>query len=235
MPTKVLSDMRLIMSGLIQDHAGKLSVTTRNQAIDSAVKLHDANVPAKKFQIVTGASNSLVKTPTGWVNEVSSILQIEYPLGNRPPTNLEEEDFQVIPLPTGSYAYKILLINHAPTASESIGVRFTAPHKLGATASQNTIPDPHINAVAHLSAHIACNQLAAFFSQSGDSGINADSVNHQQKLPNYLQLAKAYMTYYCSFFKIDEKGFAKAATVNVDIDRNFQFGSQFFYHPRKWR
>jgi hypothetical protein len=235
MPTKVLSDARLIMSGLIQDQVGKLNVTTRNQAIDSAVKLHDVNEPAKKFQIVTGASNGLVKTPTGWVNEVSNILQIEYPLGDRPPTYLEEEDFQVIPMPTGSYAYKIYLTNDTPTASEQIGVRFTAPHKLGATAAQNTIPDPHVNALAHLAAHVACEQLAAFYSQSGDSNWGADSVNHQQKLPNYLQLSKSYFNYYCSFFKISPEGFVKAATVNVDIDRRYQWGGDFFYHPKRWR
>ena len=89
MPTKVLSDMRLIMSGLLQDSVGKLSVTTRNQAINSAIKLHDVNIPSKRFHIVTGASEGLMRTPTGWMDEVSHILQIEYPLGDRPPIYLE--------------------------------------------------------------------------------------------------------------------------------------------------
>jgi hypothetical protein len=235
MPTKTLSDMRLIVSGLIQDVAGKLSVTSRNQAIAAAVKLHSNNVPARKFQVVTGASNGVVRTPTGWVHDVSEILQIEYPLGRRPPEYLQEDQFRVIPMPTGSAPYKIYLTDSTPTASEPIGVRFTTPHTFGATASQNTIPDHHVDAVAHLAAHIACNQLAAFYSQSGDSGIQADSVNHQQKLPNYLQLAKAYVSHYMAFFKISEAGFVKAASVLVDIDRKTSWGDDLFYHPKRRR
>lgn len=235
MPTKTLSDLRAIMSGLIADEAGKLSLTTRNQAIQAAVKLHSNNIPAIKFQVVTGVSDDTATTPTGWVDEVSEIIAIELPLNDRPPTYLEEDEFRVIAAATASTAYRIVFIYDVPGATERFGVRFTAPHKLGATASQNTIPDHHLDAVAHLAASVACNQLAAFYSQSADSMIQADSVNPQQKNPNYLQLSKAYKTYYLEFFKIDEKGFARAATVILDVDRKFQFGTDFFYHNRKWR
>jgi hypothetical protein len=235
MPTKTLADVRLIMSGLIQDTAGKLAVTTRNQAIQAAVKLHSTLVPAKKFQIVTGVRNDTVRTPTGWIDEVSQIIQIEYPLGNRPPTYLEEEDFQVIPAVTGSTAYRLLFVSHSIGSAEQVGVRFSAPHKLGVTANQNTIPDHHVDGLAYLSAHLACNQLAGFHTQSNDSGIQADSVNHQQKNSHYLNLSKAYKQYYFDFFKIDERGMAKAASINIDIDRKFQWGDDMFYHPRRWR
>ncbi len=235
MPTKTFSDVRLIMSGLIQDAAGKLSVTTRNQAINSALGLHAQNIPAIKYQQVTGTTNDTVKTPTGWSDEVSQIIKLEYPINERPPVFLEEEDFQVIQTPTASTAYRILFINAVPSSTARVGVRFTAPHFLGITAAQNTIPDAHIDAVANLAAHVACTQLSAFYSQQGDNLISADSVNNQSKNPNYLQLAKVFMNYYTKFFKIDEQGFAKAASIIVDVDRKFQWGADFFYHSKRWR
>ncbi len=235
MPTKTFADVRAIMSGLIQDHVGKLSVTTRNQAIRQALGLHAQNIPAIKFQQVTGTTNDTVKTPTGWADEVSQIIKVEYPINLRPPEFLEEEDFQVIQTPTATTAYRILFINSVPSSTARIGVRFSAPHYLGATASQNTIPDAHIDAVANLAAHVACTQLSAFYSQQGDNLISADSVNNQQKTPNYLQLSKVFMNYYTKFFKIDEAGFAKAASVIVDVDRKFSWGTDFFYHSRRWR
>ena len=235
MATKTFANVRAIMSGLIQDAAGKLPVTTRNQAIRSALSLHAQNIPAIKFQIVTGVSDGCARTPTGWADEMSQIKQLEYPLNDRPPVYLEEEDFSVIAAATAATPYRILFINSTPAATAPFGVRFTAPHFLGATASQNTIPDAHIDAVANLSASIACQQLSAFYSQQGDNLINADSVNNQSKTPNYLQLAKVFMSYYVKFFKIDEQGFAKAATINIDIDRRFSWGEDFMYHPRRWR
>jgi len=235
MPTKTVYDVRLIVSGLMQDNAGKLSATTRNQAIQAAVKLHSNNIPAIKFRVVTGMSNDTIRTPTGWVDEVSQIMQVELPINERPPSYLEEEDFKVIPAVTATTAYRILFLNDVPGATERVAIRFSAPHTLGTVSASNTIPDAHIDAVAHLGASIACQQLAAFYSQSGDSLIQSDSVNNQGKNPNYLQLSKAYMNYYLMFFKIDEKGFAKAATVILDVDRKFSFGTDFFYHPRRWR
>ena len=235
MPTKTFADVRAIMSGLIQDAAGKLTVTTRNQAIRQAIGLHAQNIPAIKFQIITGVSDGCARTPTGWVDEVSQIKQLEFPLNDRPPIYLEEEDFQVIAAATAATPYRILFINSTPAATAPFGVRFTAPHHLGATASQNTIPDHHIDAVASLAAHVACTQLSAFYSQQGDNTIQADSVNNQQKNPNYLQLSKVFMSYYTKFFKIDEHGFTKAASLSVDIDRKFQWGADFFYHSKRWR
>jgi len=235
MPTKTFADVRAIVSGLIQDHAGKLTVTTRNQAIRQALGLHAQNVPAIKYQHVTGTTNDTVKTPTGWADEVSQIMKLEYPINQRPPVFLEEEDFQVIQTPTASTAYRILFISSVPSSGSRVGVRFSAPHYLGPTAAQNTIPDAHIDAVANLAAHVACTQLSAFYSQQGDNLINADSVNQQQKNPNYLQLAKVFLSYYTKFFKIEEQGFAKAASISVDIDRKFQFGGDFFYHNKRWR
>jgi hypothetical protein len=235
MPTKTLNDARSIVSGLIQDQAGKLDTTARNLAIRNAVELHSMNVPAVKYQIVTGVSNKTSRTPTGWSDTISQIVKIEFPINQRPPIYLEEEDFEVIRAATASTPFRILFKTFVPGATSPFGVIFTAPHKLGITANQNTIPDNHIVAVANLAASIACQQLAAFYSQSGDSLINADSVNNQSKLPNYLQISKVYLTYYMNFFKIDEHGFARPASITVDIDRDFQWGEQFFYHPRRWR
>lgn len=235
MPTKVLSDMRLIASGLMQDQAGKLPVTTRNQAIAAAVRLHSNAIPAIKFQVVTGVSNSVARTPTGWVDQVSQIAKIEYPMNERPPSYLEEDDFQVIMAATAATQYRILFTSTVPGATAPFGVIFSAPHTFGSTASQNTIPDHHIDAVAHLSASIACQQLAAFYSQSHDSLIQSDSVNNSQKLPNYLQLSKAYRDYYMTFFRLDEKNLVKPASIIKDIDRRYQWGGDFFYHSRRWR
>lgn len=234
MPTKVLADMIAIVSGLIQDQAGKLNSAARTEAVRDAIVAHSAVVPARKFQVVTGVSNYVVSLPTGWVHEVSQTIQIEYPLGNRPPTYLDEDEYQVIAMPTGSVPYKLMLLNLSSSTAQ-IGVRFTAPHTFGATAAQNTLPDDHLRPVAHLAAAIACRRLAAFYTQSNDSMIQADSVNHQQKNTYYLELAKRFERFYRDYFHIGEEHLVRPASVVVDIDRQFQWQEDFFFHEKRWR
>jgi hypothetical protein len=235
--TKTLADARAIMSGLIQDQGGKLSTTARNQSIQAAVELHSTFLPRVKVQVMTGVSNDRSAVPTGWIDDVSELLRVEYPLHDTPPTYLEaEDDVTVITAPTATSArFKLLFLNDVPGATERFAVHYTKPHIFGATASQNTIQDNHIQAISYLAAALACKQLAAFYSQSGDNLIQADSVNSQQKNPSYLNLSRAYFDYYYTFFKIDPNGKARAAGINVDMDRKFSFGGEFFTHPRHWR
>lgn len=236
MPSIVATDIRLIMSGLLQDAAGKLTTATRNQAIQSAVQLHSTYVPNIKVSSLTGVSGNQRATPTSWIDDVSVILKIEFPANDKPPTYLEEDEFFLNQSPTGSTKYQIQFTNSVPTTNERFRVFYSIPHKLGATASINTIPDNHQYALANLAASIACSQLAAFYSQTSDSLIQADSVNAQQKNPNYLQLSRQYRKDYFTYFRIDEKDQVKAGGLIGDIDRLTSFGGQdFFYHNKRWR
>ena len=235
MPTLTLASIRGIVSGLIQDQAGVLGVTARNQAIQSAVEMHSTYVPFIKSRSLTGVTGLQVNTPTGWIDDVSTIFKIEFPVNEHPPTYLEEEDFFINNSPTASTRYQIQFISSVPSGSERFRVFWTVPHTLGTTAAINTIPDPHQHALSNLAASIACSKLAAFYAQSSRSLINADSVDSGKNVPNYQMLSRSYRSDYYSFFKISEKEQTKAGGAYVDIDRTFQWGDQMFYHPRKWR
>jgi hypothetical protein len=235
--TKTLADVRAIMSGLIQDNARKLTGTARNQSIQAAVELHSTFLPRVKVQVMTGVSNDRSAVPTGWIDDVSELIRVEFPLHDTPPTYLEaEDDVTIISAPTAASArFKLLFLHDVPGATERFAVHYTKPHVFGSTASQNTIQDNHVQAISHLAAALACKQLAAFYSQSSDNLIAADSVNTQQKNPSYLNLSRAYFDYYYTYFKIDPNGKTRAAGINVDIDRQFSFGGEFFTHPRRHR
>lgn len=234
MPTLV--DYEQVVDALIQDQADKLDATARQEAIAQAVQEHTRIKPWVRTSTVTGTASAAVSLPTGWQRDVSMIQSIEYPVGELPPTYLEAEDWFLKASPTASAGVRLWLTGVSPATSETLTITWTAPHVVSAATS--SIPEGHFRAVATLGASYACLQLAGFYAQAGDATIAIDSQDPRTKSDVYRSLARDFRARYRTFFGLppdDQELSVPAASIIVDLDRNYSWGGNMMFHPRRWR
>lgn len=235
---KALNDYDEVLKALIQDKATKLDMADRREAILQAVSEHSKVRPLVKRRSLLGLGSSILGTPTGWDSDFSTVLSIEYPVGQVPPTYLEPEAWLLTSSPTALTPYHLVFPGHHIGTGERLNLEWSVPHTVG--ESTGTIPDGHYRAVAMLGASYACLQLAGYYSQAGDPLISLDSQNPGSKADQYMRLAREYQHRYREFFGLGpangKDGAAVAAAgILVDIDRRDSWGNDFFAHPKRFR
>ncbi len=192
----------------IQDAGAKLSSSARDAAITQAIlQRYSKDRPQIKVTDVAGNGTALLDLPAGFEDGFSFVEQIEYPVGNIPPTVLEEEDWDdEYRTPT---ARKILLLSATPAASETLRVSWTARHLEDAT----TVPEADFEAVCDYAASLGFDALAARHVPTGDATLAADTVNYRTKSDEYLRMARALRRRYFNHLGIavDESVFGTAA------------------------
>jgi hypothetical protein len=235
MPNPPLTDYLTAVGGHIQDQANKLSTDDRLQAVQNAVAEHGRFRPAIKRRSVPGSGTATIGTPTGFVEDFSTILRLEYPVGGVPPTYLAQTDWRFVSSPTALTTYQIQFLTANPGTAQRINVEWTAPHRV--TDAEATIPEIHFRPVAALAGSYACLALAGYYAQSGDPLISIDSQNPMTKSAEYRALARELRSSYNRFFGINEKDASAvpAGAVIAPMERTYQWGGEFFGHPRWWR
>jgi len=236
---KVLSDYEVVLAALIQDSAQKLTIEARQEAIQNAVAEHSRLFPLTRRRSLAGSGTAVLGTPTGWVDEFSSVRQIEYPVGADIPHYLEAEDWLLISSPTSSTTYQIRYLGGSIATSQRLNLEWTVPHVVSETTG--TIADPIYRAVATLGASYACLALAGYFTQSGDPMISIDSQSAPSKARDYRELAKEYRSRYRLMIGLgpeDQGADVIAAGVFADVpSQTYQWGERFLLHPwtrRRW-
>jgi hypothetical protein len=230
MANKVLADYQNEVDSLVQDRAADLQAPDRDKAIDHAIERFSQARPRIVVADVTGTGGSDYTPPSGWIEQFSTIRQVEYPTGNVPATLIEDGDFEVYRTTT---AEKIRLLKAKPLASENFRVTFPGLHSV--TASAGTIGDGDFRAVCHLAASIACQMLANMYSQTSDPTIQADSVEHKSKAFEFSQRARDLLKVYREHIGAERDSPPPAASVTGDFDRDLVPGIEPLTHPHKWR
>jgi hypothetical protein len=201
-----LADYQHLLDNLVRDQSGEITPTVRDRALDLAVARYSADVGrslvADVVWLSTGHTGPL---PAGWATS-SYLIDAEFPIGLQPPVMVEAA-IQITPIATQIMLVEPLL------ASETLRVRFGAPHLLQAGASpQDTIPLTHREAVTSYAAHLLCKQLATYYSGQRESAINADASNTDGRARNYAQRAHEYRAaYYAGVGKVDPQADAAVA------------------------
>lgn len=232
--SKTLASYRNLLSNLLQDNTTKLTDSARDDAINAAVDFHSRVRPDYRRRSIAGNASAIIGTPTGWHNDWSQISEIEFPVNQVPPTFLEDDDWLLKESPTASTRYQIMFLNAQPGTGERFNLKWSVPHTLSATAANTTIPTAHFRPVCMLAASFALQQLAAFYTQSGDSTIAADSMNPQTKEQGYDRLAGRWRKRYQEYFGLSDDQVAPAS-VWQDVDRLTSRRVDFFTHPKRYR
>jgi len=171
-----------------------------------------------------GNGTALIGVPTGFEDGFSIVRSIEFPIGNVPPTHIEDAEWQMY---RDTSALKIMLLATKPAASDQLRLTWTARH----AADGMTVPEPDFEAVCDLAAALCFEALAASYAQTGDATILADTVNYRTKSQEYLGLARAARKRYADHLGIDESsGGVGPAIAMGDLEQNLA-GVDRLTHP----
>ena len=142
---------------------------------------------------------------------------------------LQDDAWKIYQKPAG----KVLrFLEHTPETTEDIRIAYTALHTC--TDAACTAQSNDEEALQILAASIFCDMLAAYFAQTQDSTIQADSVDHKSKASEYAGRARAYRKMYFDHLGVKE-GETPAASVTRDQDMPGSWGADRMTHPSRYR
>lgn len=212
----------------VRDEEERITEQDRDRAIQMAVTRFSKDRPRVKVEDLTSTDGRYIDLPASWVDESSSVRSLEYPIGDFPPTYIQDSLWQLYSTPNTE---KLLLIS-AITASATVRVNYTIPHTL--SDSENTIPDRSKEPVASYAASLLCDQLASFYTGETDSTVSADNVDHQGKGALFAARAKVLRDRYYNEMGIDPKRNVASGCV-VDLDLTDWRGRDLLTHPGRLR
>jgi hypothetical protein len=208
--------------------------------LDEAEKIFAINAALKKYsghrpRIVVekedgnGSFDYALTLLADWAEGFSTIKSVEYPVDDTEETAsiLQDDVWQIYRKPAGKY---LRLLEDTPTATEDLRITYTALHTC--TDEACTVPSYDEEALQILAASIFCDMLAAYFAQTQDSTIQADSVDHKSKASEYAARARAYRKMYFDHLGIKE-GETPAASVTRDQDLGGSWGAGKMTHRRR--
>jgi len=209
-----------------------LGETEKILSISMAMKEHSRQRP----QIIVededgdGGFDYAVSLLALWSDGFSVIKTVEYPVDDddETPDILQDDEWRMYVTPEGEF---LRLLNNVPSATEDMRITYTALHTCTDTAC--TVKTFDEEAVQALAAGHFCNMLSAYYAQTQDSTINADSVDHGSKGREYAARAKMFRTVYFNHIGIKE-GEAMAASVTRDQDMDGSWGDRLT-HPKRYR
>lgn len=205
----------------------------QNKAISKAMDAHSKYRPRRVVADVSGsgAFDYAISGLTGWQDNFSVILQVEYPVDDTDETAdiLDPETYQLYDKPAGRY---LRFLEDKPAATETFRATYTARHTC--TVSACSVDAGDTEAVQSLAAYFLCRMLAAAHALDQDATIQADVVNHGGRRKEYEALARAYKGEYNEHMGVVD-GKPKAACAIQDQDVNFAGGADRLTHPRRHR
>jgi stage V sporulation protein SpoVS len=223
-----LADFQSFTTALVRDDTGKITPADRDAAVQEAVKRYSKDRPRAKKQDITADGANKIALPSGWETNFSRLRSIEYPVGNVPPSILEQDRYGLYDDGT---AIKLLLLD-AVNVGASLRVEYTIAHVLNGTT--DTIPPGDREAVCCWAAALLLDQLAAHFAGSTDSTIQADAVEHGSKAREYAARAAALRRRYLNEMGLEDRSAAPAG-VQINLDQLDSLGQDRLTHPRRFR
>lgn len=220
----MLSDYQTLVTDLVRDDAGKISTGQRDSAIAGAVERYSQDRPVEKAADLVGVSGQLIALPAAWEAEFSTLKSLEYPVGDVPPSFLQNDAWALY---RDVDALRIMLAASLPVAS-TVRAVFTVRHTL--TTLVDTIPTNRREAVAKLAAASLCDQLAAFYANDTDSTIGAGMVQGQTKSQAYAARARDYRKQYQESVGVTDTSAAPASAVAVMRPKDGH-GQPRLFHP----
>lgn len=240
MAARKLSDFEAQVDKVIKDEAHYLNpgqdpavYTEIDQHIHNASEVYSRDVPLKKSKEYNGDGTANYTLPTDWLEELSSIIRIEYPSGDDPPIYIEQEDYVLYRDPTNGLILKFL--KWEPSASQTFVMEYTTEHSIGGSSS--TIHETHFYAICNLAASYCLRALAARFAQHSDSSMAADAVAYRDKTKQYTDIAdKLELKYLQAVGKSPgDLKTKKFASTTRDYDTRFITGHAHLTHPEAKR
>ncbi len=199
--------------------ASRLDDESYDLAIQAAVKEYGRDRPREAVIDKTGDGTPFVATSglTGWVDEFSHVLKIEYPAAavsasHRPQFLDPASDWTEYRTAAARYVHLAV----TPSASETVRLWYTVPRAL--TTAVDTILSEDKEAVLHLAAAYACDLMATLAAGHTDPAIAADGVAYRDQQQRYSDQAKAWRARYSAHVGKAAPSEVRAAAILRDVD-----------------
>lgn len=223
-----LADYQTLVTALIRDDTGRIANADRDEAIARAVARYSKDRPREKIEDLAAPGGNRLTLPVGWQADFSTLLAIEYPIGQTPAVVIEQDRYGIYSTPTGD-EIKIL---DAINAADQVRMTYTIRHQVD--GANDTIRADDREPVCAYAASLALDQLAAWFTGSSDSTIQADSVDRRSKGADYAARAKTLRGRYFDELGIDVKRSVAAGAV-VNLNATDSLGNDRLLHPKRFR
>lgn len=197
--------------------------------IDEAIAVYSKHRPRILVVDTTGDGTFEYSMPSGFEEEFSAILSIEYPYNttNQYPIYIDEgRDFSVYRDDT---ALKLRFLNSTPSAAQTFRMTFTALHTI--TTSSSTVPSIDTQCLVNLAAALMAEQLAADFENRAPSTYPDATIDLRSKAQEWQTQADRYYTQWNKCMGIEEGGGPEAAVAWTDYDWRLQSGESPLTHP----
>jgi hypothetical protein len=226
----LLPDFQQLVDDLVRDRDQVIAPSERATAIASALSRYSADSPRPCVEDVISVSGGpRLPVPTGWLEGVSELRALEYPVGKVPPSQIGLDAVSLYQSPTGIEIVMLLSV----FADDVVRVSYTGGHVLDAT--QTTIPSRHVHAVAAFAASILCGQLSAYYATEGAPTLQADTVDHQGKTERYRNRARDLAAEYTRTVGAAQPERQRPGMAEVAIPGQSSLGGRPMFHPpRRW-
>lgn len=191
-----------VIQSKVKDDSGKLVESDYTSAVTEAIKRYSKHRPRLVVEDLAGNATHDLLMPAGWCDGHSSIISIEYPIGEVPEILLDSLDWSFYLIPAG---LRLRLMELAPAIGETVRVTYSALH------DESTVPEVDEEAIANLAASLCLRQLATAYGQTGDSTIQADAVNYRSKTDEFRRLADSFETLYKNHLGLKDNDTVPAA------------------------
>jgi len=224
----MLLDFQQLVASLARDDSGKITPVDRDSAIALAVDRYSVDRPRTLVEDVTSAAGNMLPLPASWEADFSSLMSLEWPIGEAPPSLIANDAFQLYDSPTGTE----IMLSGALNANDVVRATFTIRHVVDST--QDTVKTIHREPVASYAASLLLNMLAAEFSGDSDATIQADNVDHNSKAAEYAARARRLNSVYYDALGIPRKKATPASAV-VNLTLQNSRGRDRLTHPGRLR
>ena len=229
MGTKTRTNFEDQVKALIKDtHL----VSELSKFMDQGLLTYSKRRPRSITVEKTGDGETYAAVPTsndGWIDCFSMIMNIEFPLDETPPHNMEDDEWimQQVPTAIAAIGYRIKWINSYPLNGDKYWINFISPHTLTADPAVNTTSDGDFDGICNAMAAVYCEGLARFYLGDTTPSLDADAVDYQSKAKDAQDLADALWKKYDILIPND--GHSEIA----DWDRTSPLGTPLMTHEEK--
>lgn len=183
---------------LLAANDNELATAARTAQIESAIERYSRDVPEEITADVVGDAGKyypVAANLTSWSEGFSRILTIEYPAqavsSDETPQYITgwNDNYR-----DGSNVRYLFLPGHAPAATDTMRITYTAPYV--ASGGAYDIPPIDFNAVCQLAAGYCCLAIANKYARTSDATITADSVDHAGRSERFRAQAREWFKLY---------------------------------------
>lgn len=222
-----LADIQTLVDDLVRDRDQVVTSDQRDAAITAALARYSVDRPRQVVVDVVSAGGQRIALPAGFTDD-SSLIGIEYPVGQIPTSELPMGDVSIYAAPTE----RQLDLPVVTVDGDTLRVTYTAAHLLD--ADDDTVPAKHRQALASLAASIVCGQLASYYASEGEASIQADTVDYKDKSQRWRLRQKDLASDYVDVVGPAPSDRAQPASVTVPLQRTNALGGPRLFHPTRY-